>query len=65
MINDDTLHMTVSNSKVKTINSQALKTNIGIENTRNRLQLLYPSKHELTIKEDEKEFIVLLKINLQ
>ena len=65
MINDDTLHMTVSNSKVKTINGEALKNNIGIENTRNRLQLLYPSKHELTIKEDEKEFIVLLKINLQ
>jgi hypothetical protein len=65
MINDDTLHMTVSNSKVKTINGEALKNNIGIENTRNRLQLLYPSKHELTIKEDEKEFIVLLKINLR
>jgi hypothetical protein len=27
--------------------------------------LLYPSKHELVIKEDEKEYSVLLKINLQ
>ena len=64
-IKDGFLQMMVSNSKVKTVNGDAFKSNIGLENTRGRLQLLYPSKHELVIKEDEKEFIVLLKINLQ
>lgn len=64
-INDSILQMLVTNAKVKTVNSNTLKNNIGLENTKNRLQLLYPSKHDLAIKEDEKEFIVLLKINLQ
>ena len=64
-INENILQMLVTNSKVKTVNGNALKNNIGLDNTRNRLQLLYPSTHELAIKEDEKEFIVLLKINLQ
>ena len=64
-INDSILQMLVTNSKVKTVNGNILKNNIGLENTKNRLQLLYPSKHDLAIKEDEKEFIVLLKINLQ
>ena len=64
-IEDNHLQMLVSNSKVKTINSNTLRNNIGLDNTRSRLQLLYPNRHELVIKEDEKEFIVLLKINLQ
>jgi len=59
------LQLLVINSKVKTVNSDDRSTSIGIENTRNRLQLLYPAKHELVIKEDAKEFIVSLKINLQ
>ena len=63
--NNNQLEMLVTNAKVKTVNGNLSKNNIGLENTKNRLQLLYPSKHELAIKEDEKEFIVLLKINLQ
>jgi len=63
-IKDGYLQMMVSNAKVKTVNGNSFKSNIGLENTRGRLQLLYPSKHDLEIKEDEKEFIVLLKINL-
>lgn len=59
------LHMQVINSKVKTINGHGGGSNIGIKNTTNRLQLLYASKHELTVKEDEKEFLVVLKIDLQ
>jgi len=64
-IQDNLLQLLVTNSKVKTVNGDAMKTNIGIANTRNRLQLLYNARHELAIKEDEKEFIVLLKIDLQ
>ncbi len=64
-IHDDTLRLSVLNNKVKTVNGNIVKNNVGMENTTNRLQLLYPSRHELVIKDDEKEFLVLLKINLQ
>jgi len=64
-IHDDTLRMSVLNNKVKTVNGDTFKNNVGLENTTGRLQLLYPSRHELAIKDDEKEFLVLLKIDLQ
>jgi two-component system, LytTR family, sensor kinase len=35
---------------------------IGMRNTRRRLDILYPNRHKLDIKETEKEFTVLLKI---
>lgn len=38
---------------------------IGLDNARKRLQLLYPDKHELTIKEEEDIFIVHLKLQLE
>jgi Histidine kinase len=57
------LQLLVSNAKVATMQPEG--SNIGIENTQGRLQLLYPSKHELQITEDEKDFVVLLKIDLQ
>ncbi|WP_276875139.1 sensor histidine kinase [Chryseobacterium joostei] len=37
---------------------------IGIENVRKRLEILYPKKYELHIKETESEFIVDLRIDL-
>ncbi len=64
-IAEETMQLLVSNSKVITVNAGTIRQNIGLENTRNRLQLLYPSKHELLINEDEKEYVVLLKINLR
>jgi Histidine kinase len=63
-IHNNDLLLSVLNNKVKTPNADRLKNNIGLENTRNRLQLIYPSRHELAVKEDEKEYLVLLKINL-
>jgi hypothetical protein len=41
------------------------RSGLGIENTRHRLNLIYPSKHLLVIKDSEKEFFVSLYINLQ
>ncbi|GAA4165170.1 histidine kinase [Chryseobacterium ginsenosidimutans] len=38
---------------------------IGIENVKKRLEILYPKKYELNIKNSETEFIVDLKINLR
>jgi len=65
IIDGNRLQMSVLNNKVNTVNGNASKNNVGLENTTNRLKLLYPSKYELVIKEDEKEYRVLLKINLQ
>jgi hypothetical protein len=65
IIGGNMLQMSVLNNKVNTVNGNASGNNVGLENTTNRLKLLYPSKHELVIKEDEKEYSVLLKINLQ
>jgi Histidine kinase len=63
-INGHNLNMTVANRKVKNSTDDTLKNGIGLENTKIRLQLLYPSKHLLEIKEHENEFLVLLKIVL-
>lgn len=38
-------------------------TGIGIHNVQRRLNLLYPGKHELEIKDTPEEYIVKLKIN--
>jgi len=38
---------------------------IGIENVRKRLEILYPKKYSLDIKDSETEFIVDLKIDLR
>lgn len=40
------------------------KGGIGIENVRKRLALLYPQKHQLDIFEQENQFIVKMKIEL-
>lgn len=40
------------------------KSGIGIKNTQNRLQLLYPDKHTLEIKKENNLFNILLKIEL-
>jgi LytS/YehU family sensor histidine kinase len=41
---------------------QQTKTGIGIENIKRRLSLLYPDRHQLNIKQDERSFIVELII---
>ena len=44
--------------------SKESTTGIGIENVRRRLELLYPTHHELDIKKTETEFRVTLTIDL-
>lgn len=53
------LFMFVKNDKV---NDSADRNGLGIANTKNRLELLYPGKHELEITNTEKQFTVSLKI---
>jgi hypothetical protein len=58
------LHLLVKNTKLKSRSSVHENTGLGIENTKQRLSLLYPGKHELHIKDNADEFSVDLKITL-
>ena len=41
------------------------KSGIGLENVKRRLDLLYPGKHDLQIKEEGGKFIIMLEIDLE
>ena len=62
---ENELYFTVKNNK-GTVDEIDLKefNGIGLENVRRRLALLYPGKHQLTIKEEENSFTVELNMNL-
>lgn len=63
-VNESELHFFVANNKVNTQSNTIEKNGLGIENTKHRLDLIYSSKHLLTIKETDLDFIVSLHINL-
>lgn len=65
-VRDHTLYFDVHNSKhVKQENDpEKNKGGIGLNNVKQRLQLLYPAKHELIIRETGKEFFTHLTIEL-
>lgn len=60
-ISDNVLTLTVYNKKVGTIDESS---NVGIENTRNRLNLLYPGKHTLRMEDNAADFLVNLTLTL-
>jgi LytS/YehU family sensor histidine kinase len=62
-IKNTDLHLQVYNKKVKTGNA-INSTCIGIKNTKERLQLLYPSKHTISITDNNSYFLVNLTITL-
>ncbi|MET3876262.1 membrane protease YdiL (CAAX protease family) [Chitinophaga sp. OAE865] len=57
--------LSVLNNKVDVQRDISERSGLGIENTKHRLNLIYPSKHLLVINDTEKEFFVSLYINLQ
>lgn len=61
-----TLHFDVSNSNhvKQDRDPEKNKSGIGLDNVRQRLQLLYPEKHELIVRETGKEFFVHLTVQL-
>lgn len=64
-VNESELHFLVANSKVNLQSDINESSNgIGLENTKHRLNLIYPASHLLSIKETENDFIVSLHINL-
>ena len=65
-IKDNTVYFDVFNLKHSRHDNdpEKNKSGIGLENVKQRLQLLYPEKHELIIRDTEKEFYVHLTIQL-
>ena len=61
-----TLYFDVNNSIHLKADGDPEKINsgIGLQNVKQRLNLLYPKKHELIIRESAKEFFVHLTLNL-
>jgi two-component system, LytTR family, sensor kinase len=57
---DNSLMFTTQNKKSTWKKEQA--HGIGLQNVRNRLQILYPEKHELIVKDDNTHFTINLKI---
>ena len=64
-VRNNTLYFDVFNSKHSKVDKdpEKDKSGIGLENVKQRLQLLYPDKHDLIIRETGKEFYVHLTIS--
>ncbi len=64
-MNKTQFQLSVVNNKVNVQKDISERSGLGIENTKHRLNLIYPSKHLLVINDTEREFSVSLHINLQ
>lgn len=64
-VEKETLKMKLMNGKFPDNNEKPTSFGIGLQNVKKRLELLYPSKHELTITSDDDVFIVNLKLQLE
>jgi len=63
---DTSVVFTVINSRHEKqhMDPERHKSGIGLENVKQRLELLYPERHRLVIQENDKEFIAKLVIQL-
>lgn len=63
-INESSVYLVVENKKVHTQQKLNEKSGYGIENTQNRLALMYPNKHSLIITENAQHYTIHLRIFL-
>jgi LytS/YehU family sensor histidine kinase len=64
IITGQELHFYIENSVEDTEKNDLKNSGIGLQNVKQRLQLIYPDKHELKISNFNNVFSVLLKIEL-
>lgn len=64
-VEKEQFQLNVTNNKVDVQKDISESSGLGIENTKHRLNLIYPSKHLLVINDTEKAFLVSLHINLK
>ncbi len=63
-VQNEHLTLTVYNRKVVVSISEENRSGIGVENTKNRLSLLYPRKHLLEIRDTPEDYLVTLQLDL-
>jgi two-component system LytT family sensor kinase len=59
------LHFMCKNTYLPNGNKDNLSNGIGLENVKKRLQLLYPGKHKLIIRDSGKEYEIELQMDLK
>jgi LytS/YehU family sensor histidine kinase len=64
-LKENSLTLNCFNTKPASRQTKKDNTGLGIENSKKRLNLIYPSKHQLSIIETEKEFRVNLVLTLK
>lgn len=64
-LDENFLHMQLSNSKPSSAIAPNGRNGIGLKNVKKRLEILYPANYQLSIKSDEYSFTVDLKIPFQ
>jgi len=64
-IGEENLHLQVFNKKVRVLQATDDKSGLGIENTKKRLQLLYPDYHRLLIHDNENDYFISLTLQLK
>jgi sensor histidine kinase YesM len=64
-IENNVVEMKLVNGKAKEAEKNYCDSGLGIKNVQKRLALLYPSRHELKILNEEDTFIVTLKVELE
>jgi sensor histidine kinase YesM len=62
-IGTDDMHLLVKNKKATIKNTE--RTGLGIKNVKQRLEMLYPGKHTLTVHDGTSDFSVSLLINFK
>lgn len=60
----DILHFEVENSKTDQAPQRGKASGLGLENVKKRLHILYPEKHELSVKKDDHIYKTTLIISL-
>ena len=64
-VGEKSIHFTVENYIIaKNDENITVESGIGLKNVLRRLELLYPGKHEISIKDDKVKYLVDLKISL-